>query len=82
MRNLDQTSSKLLQPSLSKQADYLVVYISGPEASIGAIVGVGREERSPSVPDFIDVVDDDHGLADRSAIMDQNGDFLVHRIGL
>uniref|UniRef100_A0A0E0F084 Uncharacterized protein n=1 Tax=Oryza meridionalis TaxID=40149 RepID=A0A0E0F084_9ORYZ len=64
------------------QNDNLVVNVGGPEASDGAVVRVGREERCAGVGEsLVDVLHDDQRLADGLAVVDHHGDLLVHRVG-
>jgi hypothetical protein len=59
----------------------LVVDVGGPEASGGAIVGVGGEEGDAGVgEDLVDVLYDDLRLADGLAVVDEHGDLRVHRV--
>jgi hypothetical protein len=62
---------------------YLVVDVGGPEASDGALVGVGGEEgRAGAGEGLVDVLQDDLRLADGLAAVDQHGDLLVDGVGL
>ena len=61
---------------------YLVVDVGGPEASDGALVGVGGEEGHAGAGEgLVDVLHDDLRLADGLAVVDEHGDLLVHRVG-
>ena len=62
---------------------YLVVNVSSPEASHGMAVRVRREEGGTvAAINLIEVLQDDLGLADGLAIVDEHGHLLVHRVGL
>jgi hypothetical protein len=58
---------------------YLVGDELGPEAGGGAVVGVGGEDprRRPAVERLVDVLDDDEGLADGAAAVEEDGDGAV-----
>ncbi|WVZ69225.1 hypothetical protein U9M48_018043, partial [Paspalum notatum var. saurae] len=56
---------------------------SRPEPRRGAVVGVGREEaRSGRRPGVVDVLQYHQRLAHRAAAVDEDGDLLVHRVGV
>ena len=62
---------------------YLLVNVGGPETSNGAFMGVGREEGGADAGErLVDVLNDDHGLAHRLAVVDEHGHLLVHGVGL
>jgi hypothetical protein len=62
---------------------YLIVDEGGPEAGGGAAVGVGGEDRRARAgEDLVEVLNDDLRLGDRLAVVDEHGNFLVHRVGL
>ena len=60
---------------------YLVAGVGCPEASGGAFVGVGWEDR-PASEQLVDVLQDDERLADGPAVVDEHGHLLVHGVGL
>lgn len=58
------------------------VGVGGPEASIGALAGVGGEDRGArGCPDLVDILHDGQRLADGFPVMDEHRDLLVHRVG-
>lgn len=59
---------------------YLFVDVVGPETGPGPVVGMGREERGCVGPDFVDVLKDDGGLADGSAVVDKDGYLLMNGV--
>ena len=61
---------------------YLAVDVCGPEPCHGMFVGVGWENRrAGGTKDFVNVLQDDERLADRDAVVDENGQLFVHRVG-
>ena len=62
---------------------YLLFNVGGPETSNGAFMGVGREEGWADAGErLVEVLNDDHGLAHRLAVVDEHGHLLVHGVGL
>lgn len=62
---------------------YLLVNVGGPETSNSAFVVVRREEGGAGVSKrLLEVLNDDHGLTYRLAVVDEYGHLLVHRVGL
>jgi len=59
---------------------YLVAGVGCPEASGGAFVGVGWEDR-PASEQLVDVLQDDERLADGLAVVDEHGHLLMHGVG-
>jgi hypothetical protein len=57
-----------------------LVGVGGPEAGPRARVGVGGEEGLAGV-DLVEVVEDDEGLADGAAVVEEHGDLLVDGVG-
>lgn len=69
--------------NMIENSSYLVIQVGGPEPCHGPIIEVGREKVwACGGPGLIDVLDDDHGLADRLASMDEDRDLLVGRVRL
>lgn len=58
---------------------YLILYKFDPEASRGSLEWIRRQERVLR-PSLVDVVEDDHGLADRLSAVDEHRNLLVDRI--
>ena len=69
-----------MQSSEMRTHPYLVVDEGGPEASGGALVGVGGEDGRAD-EQLVDVLHDDERLADGLAIVDEHGHLLVHGVG-
>ena len=69
-----------MQSSEMRTHPYLVVDEGGPEASGGALVGVGGEDGRAD-EQLVDVLHDDERLADGLAVVDEHGHLLVHRVG-
>ncbi|CAL9172529.1 unnamed protein product [Musa hybrid cultivar] len=61
---------------------HLLVDEVGPEAGLGAGVGVGGQQRRAVGPRLVDVFDDDEGLAHGLAVVDEDRDLLMHGVGL
>jgi len=62
---------------------YLLINVGGPEPSNSAFVGIRREEGGPGVSKrLLEVLNDDHGLTYRLAVVEEYGHLLVHRVGL
>ncbi|CAL9761009.1 unnamed protein product [Musa acuminata subsp. burmannicoides] len=61
---------------------HLLVDEVRPEAGMGAGVGVGGQQRCAVGPRLVDVLDDYEGLAHGLAVVDEDGDLLVHGVGL
>ncbi|KAB8113429.1 hypothetical protein EE612_052424, partial [Oryza sativa] len=63
--------------------EHLAVDEGGPEASDGAVVGVGGEQRGGAAGErLVDVLDDDQRVAHRLAVVDEHGHRLVHRVAV
>lgn len=61
---------------------HLGVGILCPEPVDGAAVGVGREDGLPGGGEsFVDVLQDDQGLADGATAVEEHGHLPVHRVG-
>lgn len=60
---------------------YLVINKLGPKTSCGSFRWVMREQ-GVVLPDLINVLKDDQGLGIWLAIMNENRDFLMHRVVL
>ncbi|THU64420.1 hypothetical protein C4D60_Mb01t26270 [Musa balbisiana] len=72
----------LLQELVLHPLQNLVVDVDGPEAVEGALVGVGRQDGVAGIsPGPVDVLHDDHRLADGLVVVEEDGDLLVHRVG-
>lgn len=58
---------------------YFILYKFDPEASRGSLEWIQGQERVLR-PSLVDVVEDDHGLADRLSAVDEHRNLLVDRI--
>ena len=59
---------------------YLLFCEPGPEPRLGTLVGVGRHDGVAALPGLVDVLDDDGGLRDGVAVVDEHGHLLGHRV--
>ncbi|EAY81577.1 hypothetical protein OsI_36741 [Oryza sativa Indica Group] len=65
-------------------AEQLVVHVSGPEAGDGASVGLNEEDHSLAgggVEDLVELLDDEHGLADGLPGLEEHGDLPMDGVG-
>lgn len=65
-------------------AEQLVVHVSGLEAGDGASVGLNEEDHSLAgggVEDLVELLDDEHGLADGLPGVEEHGDLPVDGAG-
>ena len=71
---------QIIVSNRTKCESYLFVDESGPEASEGAVVGIGREERRHRSigPGLVDVLDDDERLAHWLIAVDEDRDLLMN----
>lgn len=60
---------------------YLFVYELSPESCHGFFIGIFRED-GIGFPSFVDVFENDKGLGNWFAVVDQHRNLLVNRIGL
>lgn len=65
-----------------KKDVYFIIYVSSPEASKSSIVRMGGEDRRISGPCFIYVLNYNQRFTDGSAMVEENWDFAIHRVGL
>ncbi|PKI44777.1 hypothetical protein CRG98_034725 [Punica granatum] len=61
----------------------LLVDVISPESGMGSVVGIGREKASGSlILIVVDVLEDDDGLGDGFAVVNEDGYFLVNGVYL
>ena len=53
-----------------------------PEPSLGSLVRIRGKQGSSVMPNLVDVLHDDEGLADGFSVVDENRDLLVDRVHL
>uniref|UniRef100_A0A8R7UM98 Uncharacterized protein n=1 Tax=Triticum urartu TaxID=4572 RepID=A0A8R7UM98_TRIUA len=59
----------------------LLVDVVGPEAGLRARVGVGGEQSGRVREGLLQVLEDDEGLVDGTAVVEEHRDLLMHRVG-
>ena len=60
----------------------LLVYEVGPEPSLGSLVSITRHEGSFVFPNFINVLNNNHGLTDGLVVMDKDRNLFVNWVHL
>ena len=61
---------------------YLVIDVSNPKSGISAIIGILWKDGGKIGPNFINVLNYDSRFTYGFICMEENWDFLVHRVGL
>ena len=64
------------------KSGYLFIYVSSPEACNCSIICIRGKDGRASGPSFIYVFNYDQRLTDGYAMVDENWDSGIHRIGL
>jgi hypothetical protein len=61
---------------------YLLINEISPEPGLSSLVRIRWQQRTPVVPDLVNVLNDDEGFTDRFTVVDENRDLLVNRVHL